>query len=457
LICSNAIFFSFFTFCDSKLNSYDLELSKLWRAQWFSTMFSDKIARLQEAENMARLEDKYLIEMSKQDNLLKAYGTLLRSLNTLYYFLLFIALIISVVIHLTAPFSKSHVQHFKSSLGFRRHLNMSFHIQDYEKKSAILEDTSSSIPDAESMPTKSPVNNLDLIPEDSIPTPSTESITEDSSAESNTFDSLGLTTEEWKALNLTVENLDFVHIAKNGGTSLENFGLYHLRKKWGRKKRFKTRGKVKTDEGMSCRFPWHVPPRLFKYKAYPLRWSFCAIRNPFTRVVSEFNFHQLHGGNPGNGGVKFYDQYNLTADGLNEWIQWVFKFYAKPKKKFIYDCHLIPQSEFIFDFDGSRTCHFVLKLENIDHDFEEFSKVFHFHDRYLENNGLTHDNHSKKKLDKKITADDISEENKKFLREFYKDDFALYDSPGDFKFFDMESNWIPRGKPMEWGSGTEAE
>jgi len=435
-------------------------------------MFSDKIARLQEAENMARLQDKYREDLSKEDNIFQAYSILLQSLTTVYYFLLFTALIISVVIHLTAPFSKSHAQHLKSSLGFRRQINMSTRLQDYDTTiHPILEEIPSITPSTESAPTTTiSVNKSDLTPndpdgkdrevtsvdrKDSILTSSSTSIIEDSTGNSASFESLGLTTEQWKALNLTVENLDFVHIAKTGGTSLENFGLHHLRKKWGRKKRFKVRGRVKTDEGMSCRFPWHVPPRLFKYKAYPLRWSFCAIRNPFTRVVSEFNFHQLHGGNPGNGGVKFYDQYELSADGLNEWIQWVFKFYAKPKKKFIYDCHLIPQSEFIFDFDGSRTCHFILKLENIDHDFEEFSKIFNFHDLYVENNGLSHDNHSKKKLDKKITADDISEENKKFLREFYKDDFALYDSPGDFKFFDIESNWTPRGKPMDWGSGTE--
>merc|ERR1719471_1225621 len=94
-------------------------------------------------------------------------------------------------------------------------------------------------------------------------------------------------------------------------------------------------------------------------------------------------------------------------------------------------------TEFIMDFDGSRTCQFVLKLENLDHDFGELMEVFGFKANLTVANQSRHTKKYARFNNASITVDLISKENMEMLREFYKDDLKYYENPQGFKFFDF--------------------
>ena len=84
-------------------------------------------------------------------------------------------------------------------------------------------------------------------------------------------------------------DLEFTHIPKNAGTSIENAG-----KKagicWGRFSLFHNRKMCST---------WHQPPRINK-DLHQGKKTFCVIRDPKERIVSEYRYRwaKKHGNNP---------------------------------------------------------------------------------------------------------------------------------------------------------------
>jgi len=230
--------------------------------------------------------------------------------------------------------------------------------------------------------------------------------------------------KDYPPFNIT--NLDFIHIAKNGGTSIINFGEREYEQFWGKKKTWKTNGNVKTYAGKSCRYPWHVPPKYFPYNAYPRPYNFCIVRHPVTRITSEFKYRQKTGRNAYSRD-KFYDEFSYDAVGFNDFISKAIRSYEK--NRWIADCHIMPAWQYIYDDYGKRTCHFVLKLEYLEEGMEKLGGIFGF-------NGTLSlkSNPSKRKND---TRYDITEENFKRLRKLYRHDFDLYQPNTTFKFFDI--------------------
>ena len=228
--------------------------------------------------------------------------------------------------------------------------------------------------------------------------------------------------------DMTLENLGFIHIAKNGGTSVEKVAK-KLHLPWGKRIRSHDEWKAtKTIGGkhQACYSKWHIPPRYLNETVYTLKYNFCILRNPFTRLISEFKFKQKHPYGQIDKKFKPFTKYfDYDADGLNTWIIKGFKRYRK--RKWIHDCHLIPASEFIFDGNGVRTCHFVLRLENLQEDFEKLQKLFNFEAK------LQHKYRSKVET---VGVSDFNATSLKIIREIYADDFALYEDSKDFKFFD---------------------
>jgi len=237
-------------------------------------------------------------------------------------------------------------------------------------------------------------------------------------------------THQKKVKDMTLENLGFIHIPKNGGSSIEKVAK-ELELPWGKRVRSHNEWKHNTTtvggKHQSCYSKWHIPPRYLNDTVYTLKYNFCILRNPFTRLVSEFKFKQKHPyGQIDKKFKPFTTYFDYDADGLNEWIIRVFKRYRK--RKWIFDCHLIPASEFIYDENGIRTCHFVLKLENLEEDFKKLKKLFNFEAELQ---------HKKRSKVNTVDVSDFNSTSLEVIRRVYGDDFALYEDPKDFKFFDF--------------------
>jgi len=196
--------------------------------------------------------------------------------------------------------------------------------------------------------------------------------------------------------DIAAKDLYFVHIPKNAGTSIEEVGLdYSL--KWG--KEFYNRkvdkslrgGKVKTLA------PWHFP---YSIRPYPNSADkcFCVVRNPYTRIISDFNYFSAR-------------QPQIEKIGLNSFIE--IAILTSFQDDLVFDNHPRPQSHFVFH-KGRRVVDHVLKFENIEKEFKDLT-------------GLELSKKSNASIGNKLTIKDISERNIHLINYFYYEDFENFE------------------------------
>jgi hypothetical protein len=203
-------------------------------------------------------------------------------------------------------------------------------------------------------------------------------------------------------------DLKFLHIPKNAGTSIENSAL-KKNIKWG----FKEWTKLNTDNiwksskpwynlnkkkhitnNNPC-FPWHKPPD-FLQKFYKDDELFCVVRNPYSKIVSAYNYSH---GKKGN------------KKDLNEFIK--NKLENFDKNKYWNGCHILPQHNYTH---GKIKCDFILKFENLE---EDFSKLMN---KYKIDIELKKDN----KSSKNTSVKDLNKESIKLINKVYDKDFKLF-------------------------------
>jgi hypothetical protein len=138
--------------------------------------------------------------------------------------------------------------------------------------------------------------------------------------------------------------LEFIHIPKTAGTSVEDFGLEN-NIKWGRY------NKKYLNENYKLCSNWHSPN--FKYK----KNNFTIIRNPYDRIISEYFYRKTK--------VPF--------------INWLNNIIKKFKvNKYVFDCHLLPQSEYVYDKNGNKKIEHIIymdqnMLNNLDILFKKYN------------------------------------------------------------------------------------
>lgn len=180
--------------------------------------------------------------------------------------------------------------------------------------------------------------------------------------------------------------LEFVHITKTAGFSIEStfakagilIGACHWlnNKKLGMNctKRDKpwnmnynrkqipfhfTRGHVAEN--------WHTPHHWFKDNPYANQSTFCVVRNPYERLVSEF-----HWSCGKREGVCKNTEEKITSETMNEFIQ----LQAKTYQHFGYQGHFFPQHLYVFDTEGNQVIDHILRFENLDEDFDALMKLY---------------------------------------------------------------------------------
>lgn len=196
--------------------------------------------------------------------------------------------------------------------------------------------------------------------------------------------------------------LQFIHIPKTGGTTVEKIGARYGAR-WSKEK---TEWSPEThpDCPMGCEgswhpcSPWHLPLSVFRTRGESggvnsLQQTFCVVRDPVQRAISQYSFQMqaeataasfIVGGKPGE----------CTAEGLNAHIHAVLgqanMSLAAVERSFplmaaedlgqartctscaaVADCHWLPQWLYVRD-----TCDHVLRFENLQRDFGKLMKRF---------------------------------------------------------------------------------
>ncbi len=184
--------------------------------------------------------------------------------------------------------------------------------------------------------------------------------------------------------------LQFIHIPKTGGTSIEDSA----------KKEGVLWGRYNNDlKGMlNGKTKWHTPP----YKLKNIYFNkdiipFTIVRNPYTRLVSEFNYEL-------NYRKALFSKYN----DINEFVKTLDNSKEFDRMNNICDNHLLPQTQY------TKNVKEILYFENLNNDFRKLLKKYNY-----PNIKLLHKNKSKSKF----TINDLNEESINIIRKIYKDDF----------------------------------
>ncbi len=200
-----------------------------------------------------------------------------------------------------------------------------------------------------------------------------------------------------RLLTESVNNdLVFMHIPKTGGTTIEDIGKknnYNFGKFDERLRKLSTQ---------TCNF-WHEPPDKLKTNIYKNNPSFTIVRNPYDRIISEYNYQ-----------CKIANR-QPNAQELNKFIQINLHNNMESTK---YDCHLLPQSRYIKIYsNGTSDIDHILKLENLKQDFDKLAV------QYGLNFSINNKHNSTDNIKNRVTKEDLTSESIQLINIAYNDDF----------------------------------
>ena len=231
----------------------------------------------------------------------------------------------------------------------------------------------------------------------------------------------------------TLPCLKFIHLPKNAGSKIALAARRHTIP-WSefdtnltchKKKRCLDHGVIRwcchpqRNPELHCSL-WHMPPSEDSLiaESYSRCKTFCVVRHPFSRFISEFKWHmqywspgknnQRPGGRPDSKTICSHEVFaNYTEEVMKQDVM-----------NFTDDCHRIPQSKYVISDDQQRFyCNHVLHFENLTSEFNALMKVYQLPLRLDENRYNA------------VNAGcqiELSEELKSWIYEHYRLDFELF-------------------------------
>jgi hypothetical protein len=220
-------------------------------------------------------------------------------------------------------------------------------------------------------------------------------------------------------------NLEFVHIPKNAGTSIENAaekaGINWGFKQWTKPgvpkyggNLFKLPGEwinskynvkyISKDTSRNTCFPWHEIPDNMPDKIYGKNSkTFCVVRDPYSKIVSAY---------------KYWRGKTATKTDLNHFIQTRLPNFDKNVENMRWNSgHILPQHMYTH---GKRKCEYIIRFENLDTEFGDLMKKFNITDIKLEKNN---------KSAKTVSVSDLDNASRELIKKAYKRDFELFNYP----------------------------
>jgi len=193
---------------------------------------------------------------------------------------------------------------------------------------------------------------------------------------------------------MLIHDLQFIHITKTGGTSIEEYGCKH-KIKWGCRNRdyFNKFSHIHLNQTVN---KYHIPPSFFTENPYNKK-TFACVRNPYTRLISEYYCPWS--------GSKY--KHIKDKDEFNEWIQ-----------KLMLSVDVVsglPQHLYM-------PINYILYFENLQNDF---TKLISNIDNSICTT-LPHSNKSKISNDIKYTVDDLYDDTIDLINVTYDKDFSTF-------------------------------
>ena len=192
--------------------------------------------------------------------------------------------------------------------------------------------------------------------------------------------------------NKAQKELKFIHITRNGGTSIEHVGL-EKNIFWGRYDRF-----------------YGTFDESFTLKSESLKQNyiwFTIVRNPYTKIISEYNYLKVI--------LRIRDSDNINT--FNSYIEkWLVTINKSDK---VLGWHLVPQHTYI-DNKYDIT---ILKYENLTNEFNTLMDNYKYDIKLNRHVNISN---------KKFSVNDISSKNIELIKLIYKKDFEQFNYPVDY-------------------------
>jgi len=212
-----------------------------------------------------------------------------------------------------------------------------------------------------------------------------------------------------------VKELVFLHIPKNAGTSIENAGL-KKRVRWGRHRMFYF-GMMPMPDRFYCA-THHIPPGRLPgviQDVYKSAEVFCVTRHPYDRAISEYKYLLSVPWGQNKPGVL--DREPCTPDGLNYFLQTSLQMVLEGKR-FVNDCHMLPQNEFIWD-SHRQWCTDIMRFDRMPKVFNELMGKRHYKVK------LDHTENQSRGTCPDLSEEDLTNKTMAMLDQVYADDFSL--------------------------------
>lgn len=207
--------------------------------------------------------------------------------------------------------------------------------------------------------------------------------------------------------------LEFVHITKTGGTSIEaaaaaagiKWGICHFQKELS----VGCSGSPNIPMTIeSLRFknisPWHQPLQYFALNPFQHADTFAVVRNPYDRYISEYYCPW--------GGYHAPNENKDDPDVMNKYLQ-----YRIPRET---EHHWLPQHFYIYN-EGERVVDHVLHFENLEEGFKDLMKRYKLH-IFLPSTPL-----NSRKEPYRLTVKDLYPDTLSVINEVAALDFELFD------------------------------
>ena len=208
-----------------------------------------------------------------------------------------------------------------------------------------------------------------------------------------------------------------IHIPKTAGTAIESFFHRIGDMQWSPESwvgQEKMNGRWYEYQHLSL-----TELRTQSDSTFPGFKSFAVVRDPYTRLISDFAWRQQIKSNYPSSPTQFFDSFDdfLHAIPKNINTHWSEHIHRADQKWANFLIHVRPQYQFILDSEGNSLIDKIIMFENIDRDLAPFLKPF----------GLHVDNISAPHIRKIYEC--LSREQIGLIDEIYAGDFEFFSYP----------------------------